>query len=163
MRRDAMGRVVVIAPDARTPGGQAVQARALAKLLCREGFRVTFVSTRRRFPRGLRFVQEWRYVRTLLNEILYVAALRALRGADAAIVFSASYWSFLLAPLPALLAGRLLRVRTILAYHSGEADDHLDRWGVLVHPWLRQADAIVVPSAHLERVFARHGYSPLRI
>jgi glycosyltransferase involved in cell wall biosynthesis len=73
-------------------------------------------------------------------------------------VFSASFWSFLLAPLPALLAGRAFGARVILNYHSGEAGEHLERWGVLVHPWLRLAHEIVVPSEYLQRVFAGHGY-----
>jgi glycosyltransferase involved in cell wall biosynthesis len=57
-----------------------------------------------------------------------------------------------------MLVGRLLRKRVILNYHSGEADDHLARWGVLVHPWLRMAHEIVVPSRYLSDVFARYGY-----
>jgi glycosyltransferase involved in cell wall biosynthesis len=73
-------------------------------------------------------------------------------------VFSASYWSFLLAPVPALLAARLFGKRAVLHYHSGEAEDHLSHWGALVHPWLRLADEIVVPSQYLHEVFARHGY-----
>jgi phenylacetate-CoA ligase len=73
-------------------------------------------------------------------------------------VLSASYWSFLLAAAPALLAARALGKRAILNYHSGEAPDHLARWGVLVHPWLRLAHEIVVPSEFLRRVFAGHGY-----
>jgi glycosyltransferase involved in cell wall biosynthesis len=48
--------------------------------------------------------------------------------------------------------------RVLLNYHSGEAADHLARWGALVHPWLRLAHTIVVPSVYLQRVFARHGY-----
>ena len=43
-------------------------------------------------------------------------------------VFSASYLSFVLAPLPAMLAGRLYRRKVVLNYHSGEAEDHLRRW-----------------------------------
>jgi glycosyltransferase involved in cell wall biosynthesis len=57
-----------------------------------------------------------------------------------------------------MIAGHLLGKRVILNYHSGEADDHLSRWGALVHPWLRLADAIVVPSEYLRAVFLRHGY-----
>jgi glycosyltransferase involved in cell wall biosynthesis len=57
-----------------------------------------------------------------------------------------------------MAAGRLLGARVVLNYHSGEADDHLSRWGVLVHPWLRLAHEIVVPSEYLKEVFARHGY-----
>jgi glycosyltransferase involved in cell wall biosynthesis len=45
-----------------------------------------------------------------------------------------------------------------LNYHSGEAEDHLERWGALVHPWLALAHEIVVPSEYLRAVFARHGY-----
>ena len=49
--------------------------------------------------------------------------------------------------------------RTVLHYHSGEAEDHLSNWGRLVHPWLGLAHEIVVPSEYLRDVFARHGYS----
>ena len=42
----------------------------------------------------------------------------------------------------------------VLHYHSGEAAEHLARWGRRVHPWLKLADVIVVPSEFLARVFA---------
>jgi glycosyltransferase involved in cell wall biosynthesis len=159
----ARPRIVLVAPDLRTPGGQAVQARALATLLRADGFRLTFLSTTPAFPRGLRWVRRWPFVRTALNEALVLPSLRAVRGADAVIVFAAAYWSFVLSALPALVASRLAGARTILAYHSGEADDHLRRWRVLVRPWLKLAHAIVVPSPYLERVFARHGFPTVRI
>src|SRR4029077_2440746 len=99
-----------------------------------EGCRLTFIATSREFPRGARWVRRFPYLRTALNEALYLPALRAIAGADAVIVFSASYWSFVLAPLPALVASWLAGARTVLAYHSGEAEDHLGRWRGLVHP-----------------------------
>jgi glycosyltransferase involved in cell wall biosynthesis len=80
---------------------------------------------------------------------------------DVVHVFSASYWSFLLGPAPALLAARACGKPVVLHYHSGEAEDHLSHWGLLVHPWLRLADRIVVPSRYLRDVFGRHGY-PVR-
>ena len=57
-----------------------------------------------------------------------------------------------------MIIGRLLGKPVILNYHSGEAADHLGRWGVLVHPWLSLADEIVVPSDYLRQVFRSHGY-----
>jgi glycosyltransferase involved in cell wall biosynthesis len=57
-----------------------------------------------------------------------------------------------------MIIGRLLGKPVILNYHSGEAADHLGRWGVLVHPWLSLADEIVVPSEYLRQVFKSHGY-----
>src|SRR5262249_9096359 len=41
----------------------------------------------------------------------------------------------------------------------GEAEDHLSHWGSLVHPWIRLAHDLVVPSPYLRMVFAQHGYA----
>ena len=98
------------------------------------------------------------YARTILNQLLYLPRLTVLRRADVVHVFSGSYWSFLLAPVPAMLAGRAFGKRVVLHYHSGEAADHLQHWGALVHPWLRLAHEIVVPSPYLREVFGAHGY-----
>jgi glycosyltransferase involved in cell wall biosynthesis len=98
------------------------------------------------------------YARTVLNELLYLPGLSRLAMYDVVHVFSASYASFLLAPVPAMLAARLFNKRVVLHYHSGEAQDHLATWGALVHPWLKLADEIVVPSVYLSDVFATFGY-----
>src|SRR5207245_6818726 len=65
---------------------------------------------------------------------------------------------FMLGPVPAIVAAKLMRKPVILHYHSGEADDHLSRWRRSVELFLRMVDEIVVPSAFLQRVFASHGY-----
>jgi L-malate glycosyltransferase len=151
-------RIAVVAPGPEILGGQSVQALAVAAGLRADGYDVAFIRVNPRFPRALGWLRRWPYVRTALNQALYVPSLRALRDADVVHVFSASYWSFLLAPAPAMLAARAFGKRVVLNYHSGEAEDHLARWGRLVHPWLRLAHEIVVPSEYLQRVFARHGY-----
>lgn len=151
-------RIALVSASMDILGGQGVQAHILSDRLRREGYRVTFVPINPRFPSILRGIQRYPYVRTLLNQALYLPSLFRLRHADVVHIFSASYWSFLLAPVPAIVAGRVLGKRTVLNYHSGEAEDHLARWGALVHPWLRLADEVVVPSDYLRRVFARHGY-----
>ncbi len=139
-------------------GGQGVQARTLLEGLEAEGYAVRLIPINPAFPKGLRWLRRIPCLRTLLNQVLYLPSLVALRHVDTVHVFSASYWSFLLAPVPAMLMGRLYGKRVLLNYHSGEAEDHLAHWGVLVHPWLRLADEIVVPSAYLQRVFACYGY-----
>src|SRR2546425_2542348 len=151
-------RIAVIAPDLEMPGGQAVQARALVGGLRSEGYELTFIATDPRFPVGLQWVRRYPYARTVLNEALYLSSLPDLHRADVVHLFSASYWSFLLAPVPAILIARRLGKRIVLNYHSGEAEDHLARWGMFVHPWLRSVHEIVVPSEYLRSVFARHGY-----
>jgi glycosyltransferase involved in cell wall biosynthesis len=152
-------RIAIVAASLDILGGQGVQARSLVEALGRDGVPVVFVPINPRFPGGLRCIRRWRYLRTLVNQVLYVPSLLKLREADIVHAFSASYMSFLIATVPAMAVGRLLGKRVILHYHSGEASDHLAHWGVLVHPWLKLADEIVVPSEYLARVFADHQYA----
>lgn len=166
MRSEDMGgldaapkpRIAVVAASLDIIGGQGVQAAALMRHLAGDGHVVDFVPINPRFSRPLARVRDWPYARTALNELLYLPSLRHLARADVVHVFSASYWSFLLGPAPAITVARRLGKRVVLNYHSGEADDHLARWGALVHPWLAAVDEIVVPSEYLREVFARHGY-----
>lgn len=151
-------RIAFVAPGLDTLGGQGIQAHTLVEELRREGYQVTFIPINPRFPAGVGWLRRYPYTRTLLNQALYLTSLVRLRSADVTHVFAASYWSFLLAPVPAIVAARTLGKRIVLNYHSGEAEDHLARWRRLVHPWLGLVDEIVVPSEYLRAVFARHGY-----
>jgi len=143
-------------------GGHGVQARTLMAHLGEDGYRVDALPVNPPFPGGLGWVRRWPYARTLLTQALYRPSLRRLRHADVVHVFAASYWSFLLGPAPAIAAARRLGKRVVLNYHSGEAGDHLARWGRIVHPFLRLADVLVVPSPYLRRIFAHRGY-PARV
>jgi glycosyltransferase involved in cell wall biosynthesis len=104
-----------------------------------------------------------RFVRTLVTQACYWPLLwRQLRRADVVHVFSASYSSFLLAPLPAIVVARLLGIPVVLNYHSGEAPDHLARSPLarrLLRSWV---DLNVVPSTFLRDVFASFGI-PARV
>ncbi len=124
-----------------------------------EGQNVIFVPIDPAFPRPLSGLRRYRGVRTLVNQGLYLPALRRLASVDVVHVFSASYASFLLAPVPAMTVARALHKHVVLHYHSGEAEDHLANWGALVHPWLKLAHRIVVPSEYLRGVFARYGHN----
>ena len=152
-------RVAIVAASLEILGGQGIQATALARRLESEGWDVRFLPVNPRFPQRLQAIRDWPYVRTVVNEALYLPSLAALREVDRVHVFSASYWSFLLGPAPAIVAAKALGKRVVLNYHSGEAEDHLSRWGLGIHPYLRLADEIVVPSEFLREVFARHGYT----
>lgn len=154
----AAPRVAIVAASLDILGGQGVQARSLVDALRADGQPVTFIPINPRFPRPLGGLRNWRGVRTIVNQSLYIPGLTRLAAVDVAHVFSAAYASFLLAPLPAMLAARAFNKQVVLHYHSGEADDHLANWGALVHPWLQLAHHIVVPSEYLRGVFARYGH-----
>jgi glycosyltransferase involved in cell wall biosynthesis len=158
MQTRSRPRVAIVAASLDILGGQGVQADSLMQALRQDGYRPMFLPINPVYPWGLRWLRRVRYLRTIANQSLYIPNLAMLAAADVVHIFSASYLSFLLAPVPALLVARALNKRVILHYHSGEADDHLTHWGRLVHPWLQLADVIVVPSDYLAGVFAGHGY-----
>ena len=120
-------KVAVVAPSLRILGGQAVQADRLLRAW-RDDSDVDawLVPVNPVPPKLLRFALDIKYLRTIVNELTYLPLLvRELARADVVHVFSASYASYLLAPLPAMLIGRALGKPVILNYRSGEAPDHL--------------------------------------
>jgi len=150
--------IAMVAPTFGSIGGQALQAKVLADYLRLDRYTVEVVPINPPFPRGARWLKRLRYVRAVANEGLYLPTLRKLRRADVVHVTAASYGSFLLAPPPAIVAAHRWGKPILLHYSSVEADDYRANWGSLVHPWLKMVDAIVVSSAFLCGVFARHGY-----
>ena len=152
-------RVCLVAPSLDILGGQAVAARRLQERLAGlPGIEVELLPVNPRLPGILRLLQRVKYVRTLATSVAYITALlRQARRFDVLHVFSASYWSFLLAPTPAIMIGRLLGRKVVLNYRSGEAEDHLRRFGWHAIPILRLAHTIVTPSEYLVHVFSRFG------
>ncbi|MBO0799338.1 MAG: glycosyltransferase, partial [Blastocatellia bacterium] len=154
-------RVLIVAPSLDILGGQAVQARRLLERFENEPFLdVSFLPVNPRLPGPLGKLQTVKYLRTIVTSILYWAMLlRRVRSYNVIHVFSASYWSFLLAPAPAILVSRLYGKKVLLNYRSGEAEDHLRNWRKTALPIMKMVDRIVVPSGYLVDVFRRFGLS----
>ena len=151
-------RVALVGPSLDILGGQAVQVqRLLTRLGSVPSLSVEFLPVNPRLPGPLRMLQRVKYLRTVATSVAYAASLlRRVGRYDVVHAFSASYWSFLLAPVPAMLVARMLGRRVVLNYRSGEADDHLGRSAV-ARKLVRLADAVVVPSGYLVGVFGKHG------
>jgi L-malate glycosyltransferase len=153
-------QVAIVAPSMGILGGQAVQAsRLLAAWHQDPDVRAWLVPIDPAPPGPLRHGVRVKYLRTVLTQLTYWPLLvRELRRADVVHVFSASYFSFLLAPLPAVCIARLWGKPVVLNYRSGEAPDHLSRSAV-ARATLRSVDSNAVPSRFLHDVFARLGIS----
>lgn len=153
-------RVAMVAPSIRILGGQAVQAARLLRAWTGDpdvdAWLVPINPTPGRpWDRAL----DLKFLRTVVTQLWYwPLLLRELRRADVVHVFSASYLSFLLAPLPAVLVARLLGKPVVLNYRSGEAPDHLKR-SAIARATLRRVDRNAVPSRFLQDVFAGFGIS----
>lgn len=151
-------RVLLVAPSLDMLGGQSRQcARLRGHLENEPTLDVAFQAVNPRLPGPFRQLQRIKYVRTILTTLLYWVQLvvRAARY-DVLHVFSASYYSYMLSAMPAILIGKLYGKKVILNYRSGEAEDHLQNWRTAI-PTIRMADVVVVPSGYLVDVFARFG------
>jgi glycosyltransferase involved in cell wall biosynthesis len=152
-------RVAVVVASLRILGGQAVQAQRMVDAWTNDPeVEAWIVPINPVPPKPFDRLLRIKYVRTLVTQLCYWPLLvRELRRADVVHVFSASYSSFLLAPLPAIVVSRLFRKPVLLNYHSGEAPDHLRR-SMLARTVLRKhVDRNVVPSFFLRDVLARFG------
>lgn len=158
-------RVLIVAASLDILGGQAVQAERLIRHLQNEpSLEVGFLPINPRLPGILRKLQSIKYVRTVTTSILYILnLLREVRKYDVIHIFSASYLSFLIAPTPAILVSKLYGKKILLNYHSGEAEDHLQRWPRTTMPIIGLVDKVVVPSEYLVRVFAKFGIETVAI
>jgi glycosyltransferase involved in cell wall biosynthesis len=139
-------------------GGQAVQADRLLNAWKEDPDISAWLVPINPMPPGVfRRTVDIKYVRTLATQLCYWPQLvRELRHADIVHVFSASYFSFLLAPLPAVLVAKLLGKPVVMNYRSGQAPDHLRR-SAIARGTLRWVERNAVPSAFLQGVFREHG------
>jgi glycosyltransferase involved in cell wall biosynthesis len=147
-------RVAIVAPSLRILGGQSVQADRLLRAWQDDpDVAAWLVPVNPLPPAGFRFASEIKYLRTCVNQVTYLPLLaRELARADVVHVFSASYSSFLLAPLPAILVARSLNKPVVLNYRSGQAPDHLRR-SAIARKAISAVNMNVVPSRFLVDVF----------
>ncbi len=157
-------RVCIVAPSLRYVGGQSAQADLLLQHWQNDpDIAISFLAVDPPLPRALAWAERIPGLRTILREPIYFYHLwRGLADVDVAHIFSASYWSFLLAPASAWLFARMKMKRrggkTLINYHSGEARDHLQRFRSAMFV-LSRVDKIVVPSIYLVDVFREFGLS----
>jgi len=157
-------RVAIVAPSLRFLGGQAIQAQRLISAWRDDPDVEAWLVPVDPLPPGpFKHAVKVKYLRTLAIETTYLARLlRELRRADILHVFSASYTSFLLAPLPAMLLGRALGRPVILNYRSGQAPYHLRR-SRLARAAIARADRSIVPSRFLVDVFSSFGLNAVSV
>jgi glycosyltransferase involved in cell wall biosynthesis len=157
-RKQGSIRVALVAASPRYVGGQSVQADLLVRHWQGDpAIEARFIPIDPPLPRSIGWLERIPFLRTLVREPVYLFSLwRGLKDVEVAHIFSASYWSFLVAPLPAWFIARLRGTKTVVHYHSGEARDHLRRFRG-VRSVLEDSDRLVAPSRHLADVFGEFG------
>src|SRR6185295_16025993 len=98
-------QIAIVAPSLRILGGQAVQADRLLRGWDADPDVQAWLVPTNPLPSGvLRRGMEIKYLRTVLTQLVFWPLLvREIKRADVVHAFSASYSSFLLSTLPAML------------------------------------------------------------
>jgi len=96
-------KVAIVAPSLRYVGGQSVQAELLLHNWKDDAdVEASILAVDPELPTALAWLEKVPVLRTIVREPLYLYSLYSrLAEVDVAHIFSASYWSFRLAPLPA--------------------------------------------------------------
>src|SRR2546422_7883748 len=120
-------RIAIVAPSLKWVGGQSVQADLVVRhWQTVRAVEARFVPIDPTLPRWLAWTGSIPYLRTALRMPFYLMALwRALGEVEIAHIFSASYWSFMLAVFPAWLVARLRKRKTVINYRSEEHTSEL--------------------------------------
>jgi L-malate glycosyltransferase len=157
-------KVAIVAPSLRYVGGQSAQADLLLRHWQDDpDLDISLIEVDPPLTRVLAWAEGIPGLRTILREPIYFWRLwRELKNVDIAHIFSASYWSFLLAPAPAWLFSRIRSCKSLINYHSGEARDHLQRFRSAKFV-LSRVDEIVVPSGYLVDVLREFGLPALAV
>jgi glycosyltransferase involved in cell wall biosynthesis len=146
----------LVGPLAPPAAGMANQCAELARVLRAQGLQVELVQTNPAYRPH--WVARVAGLRALCRLLPFVWRLwRALGRCEVVHVLANSGWAWHLFAAPALVLARLRRRPAIVHYHGGNAQAFLARAPCGAHRLLAGSALRVLPSAYLQRVFARHG------
>lgn len=145
-------KVVLVAPSLKNVGGQSIQAKRLLDAFAGdEEIDLEFVANDSRAP-----FQHIKFARTIFASIkFWLRLLARIPKADVVHVFSSGTTSYIISTLPPLFVSKIFGKKTILHYHTGEAETHLENWKLTAKPTMKWFNAIVVPSQFLVDVFGK--------
>lgn len=146
-------QITIIAPSMRNVGGQSIQAKRLLDALSNnENLEINFLPND---PET--FFQNVKILRTIWTSLkFWWLLLTNLTKTEIVHIFSSGTTSYIISTLPPLFVSKLFRKKTILNYHTGEAEEHLKNWKLTAKPTMKWFDKLVVPSQFLVDIFAKY-------
>ena len=134
----------------------ANQTMQLSRLLNAAGLQVEVVQVNA--PYAPRWIGRLPLIRALARLIPYAVRLWGCVGrCDVLHIMANSGWSWHLFAAPAIWVARTRAVPVLVNYRGGQADEFLETTAKAVRFSMRQTAGLIVPSAFLQQVFARHG------
>lgn len=148
--------IAIVGPLPPPAGGMASQAQQLEHLLQKNGAEVHFVRVNE--PYKPSWVADIKGLRSVFRLLPYLYQLWCqISRADVVHLLANSGWSWHLFAVPAVWVGWLLKKPVVINYRGGEAEIFFERSWRWVLPTLNKGRQVIVPSAFLQRVFAKRG------
>ena len=145
-------KIALVAPSMQNVGGQSIQARRLLDAFASgEDLQIEFVPNNPQTS-----FQNYRFLRTIFTSIkFWLSLFRTIPKTSVVHIFSSGTTSYLISTLPPLFIAVIFVKKTVLHYHTGEAEEHLKNWKLTAKPTMKLFDEIIVPSQFLVGVFAK--------
>lgn len=145
-------KIAFVAPSLRVVGGQSIQSQRLIDAFAADE-NVEIFS----IPNNPETVFESiKILRTIFTSIKFWLSLFVkIPQSKIVHIFSSGTTSYIISTLPPLFIAKLFCKKTILHYHTGEAETHLSDWKLTAKPTMKRFDKIIVPSQFLVDVFTK--------
>lgn len=145
-------KIALVAPSMRNVGGQSIQAKRLFDAFSADRkIEMSFIPND---PQTA--FQNVKFLRTFFTFIKFLFSLFVqVPKNDIVHIFSSGTTSYVISTLPPLFVAKLCGAKTILHYHTGEAETHLKNWKLTAKPTMKMFDEIIVPSQFLVDVFEK--------
>ena len=148
-------QLCLVGPVPPPAGGMANQTLQLAELLRSDGAEVELVAVNA--PYKPAFVAKVPLLRALFRLFPYLLRLYFAVGRSQVVhIMANSGWSWHLFAAPAIWIAKLRRKPVLLNYRGGHAETFFNKQWRFIRPSIRRCDAIIVPSAFLQQLFARY-------
>lgn len=135
-------------------GGQSIQAKRQLEVFAEdENVEIEFLPNNPETP-----FENIKFLRTISTSLKFWFLLfKKFPNSEIIHVFSSGTTSYIISTLPPLFTAKLFGKKTILHYHTGEAEKHLRNWKLTAKPTMKFFDEIIVPSQFLIDVFGSFG------
>lgn len=151
-------KIAVVAPSMKNMGGQSIQAARLIEAFAGDSEIELHLIPNNPELKFFKFLQKIPFVKTLATSLKFWQLLLTQTGKfDAVQVFSSGTTSYIISTLPPLLVSKIFGVKSILNYHHGGLEEHINEWKRSAKPTMKMFDEIVVPSGFLVDVFGKFG------
>lgn len=150
-------KIAIVAPSKQNVGGQSIQAQRLINAFAGdEKIELKLIPNNPELS-FFGFLQKVPVIKTLVTSLkFWQILLTQINKFNIVQVFSSGTTSYVISTIPPLFIAKLFGKKTILNYHHGGLEEHINEWTMTAKPTMKMFDEIVVPSQFLIDIFAKY-------